>query len=65
MNSLILISPSLVRGFQPIISGKKSVSSVACLRINSSSVGWQTILHLNCIFGAASDQRLTPGLIIS
>jgi hypothetical protein len=27
MNSLILISPSLVRGFQPIISGKITLLS--------------------------------------
>ncbi|WP_293332035.1 MULTISPECIES: hypothetical protein [unclassified Microcoleus] len=65
MNRLILISTLNKQGFQLIICGKKSVSSIACLRINSSSLGWQTIVHLNCLFGAASEELLTPGLIIS
>ncbi|MEG4805005.1 hypothetical protein QUB63_30515 [Microcoleus sp. ARI1-B5] len=35
MNSLILISPSLVRGFQPIISGKMRVRKDACILVKN------------------------------
>ena len=41
MNSLILISPSLVRGFQPIISG----NSAWVLRLVVSSYGVTALRH--------------------